>query len=148
MLRREEIAQEIWNRLSNIVGVQRVARNPENPPDINDLPTAQFFELDDVVTEMRMRGNSPAYKRELTIVIEVFVAGSSEAAASKELMSFVKEMKSAFYSNGNSLSNANARLGLIQETEQSRILRPGVGSHVAGIGTVFKISYTEDSNNY
>ena len=148
MMRREEIAREIWNRLSAVSGVVRVARNPEKPPNVEDLSTLQFFELDDRVLEARMTDTAPAYKRRLTVVIEAFVAGESEALATSNLMAFVKLMKKSIYNGSNTLKTGRKVLGEIVEVDQSRVLRPGVGSHVAGIGTVFHIQYTEDTKDY
>jgi len=137
---RELIIAELWERLANVTGVVYTARNPKKPPSAESLPAIQFFELGDLVEEASSRGGYPAYRRRVTVVIECFIAGSSESAATKELGAFVQEMKKKVYEGGATLG----RRCSISERDASRILRPPAGSHVAGVGIAFEIRYVEN----
>jgi|GEM_PF-4776482 len=139
MLKREEIITELWSRLDEVPGVAYTARNPKKPPSVDDLPAIQFFEFPDKVLENGGRGY-PIYKREMDVIVESFVNGSTENAASKEEMAFLLEMKKKIYKDGNSLGG----LCSLFEAEASRVLRPATGGNVAGIGITFKIQYVED----
>ena len=142
MKEREALIQEFWRRMSTVTGVQKTARNPKTPPTLEDLPCIQFFEMADNVREGSARGGKPVYRRELQLVLETFYEGSSEAASSQELGSFVEDMKSKLYEGG---SNLGGTCSMIEETQASRILRPQLGEHVAGIALVLLITYIEDT---
>ena len=116
------------------------ARNPKEPPAVENLPSLTFFELADVILEKRMRGNKPQYKRNLSLVIEAFVDGSTESLAVQELAAFVILMKQKLFEDG---SNMGRTCSEITETETSRILRPETGGNVAGIGLAFDVLYIE-----
>ena len=140
MLEREAIIAELWRRIDAVNGVVFTARNPASPPSKDDFPAIQFFELDDLVTDSSMRGGYPVYRRELDVAIEFFVAGTIEVASSKELGQFVQAGKTKLYEGGPTLG----RRWEFKETTASRVLRPPVGKHSAGIGIVIVIKYIED----
>ena len=73
-------------------------------------------------------------------MIEPFIAGSTENAASKELGMFVKEMKKKIYLGGPTLG----KRCVISESEASRIHRPPAGDNSAGVGIALIITYTEE----
>lgn len=141
MRERELIIQELWKRLSNTPGVERVTRNPWSTPSENDFPLIQIFELEDKKVHQDQRGSYPIYTRSLSLVIEFFIKGSTEALSTQELSSFVQEGKKLIYEGGNSLGKPNTS---ITETGSSRILRPQVGGNPAGISINFTILYMEN----
>jgi hypothetical protein len=142
VLQRERIMAELWRRLSTVAGVAWTARNPSSPPGVENLPAVQIFEMDDEVVERTRRGGGeyPAYKRLLKVVIEAFISGSSEGAASSELFDFLGKLKTAMYQGGPSLG------GLCELTESSgsRMLRPPAGNNVIGVGIELEIAYVEN----
>lgn len=140
MKERELIIAELWSRLDSVEEMAHTARNPISPPSVSDLPAAQFFELGDLVEQMTMRGTLPVYKRRLTVVIEVFIRGSLESAAGKELSIFVRKVKQKLYEGGATLGG----LCNLAEVESGRILRPPVGENTIGVGIAFEIRYLED----
>ena len=129
--------------MSLVTGVQRTARNPINPPAEGDLPCINIFELSDRVGNAHKRGANlaPGYRRELTVVIEPFVLGSSEPQATNELGRFVQEVKKKLYEGGVTLGLANVE---VQETDMSSVLRPPGMEKVAGVGITIVIRYVED----
>ena len=141
MLEREIAIAELWRRMNSVSGVKYTTRNPKAPPSIDDMPTINIFELEDEVVGESMRGNYPIYKRRLPIVLEVFITGSSESAATKELGLFLKEMRKKLYEGG---ANLGGRCAKITETTQTRVLRPPTGEHTVGIGLSFDMIYIED----
>lgn len=142
MLERELIIQELWRRLAAVPGVAYTARNPKAEPSVDNMPCIQFFELDDKPEKHDHRGATayPAYRRTFQVVVEAFVKGSSDAAASKELGEFMQAVKKSLYTGGNVLHPNSFFL----ETEMSRMLRPPVGDNVIGVGIVLTIQYVED----
>ena len=145
MLQREKILEELEKRMTQISGVGFVARNPEKEPSYNDLPCVNIFEMPDMVDDMSRRGGKPAYKRSFQLIIETFISGSTAAKASKELMAFVILVKAALYAAPFGLGGLARK---IKEDQYSRVHRPGVGEHVAGIGIAITIFYIEDTNQY
>lgn len=141
MREREIFITELWKRLSSVVGVNRTARNPASSPNIDDFPIIQFFELDDDIISQSQRGGYPIYKRKLNLVIEAYITATKEALSSKELGSFVQEVKKKIYFGGNSLNNT---CSLLIEKRASRVLRPPVGDHSVGISIPFEVIYIED----
>lgn len=145
MLEREELIEELWRRLASVEGVAYTARNPKAEPNESNMPCVQFFELDDDPKPAQSRGGAvayPVYKRELKVIVEAFVKGTTEASSSKELGLFVQEVKKALYTNGNVLI-PNC---FFIEVEGSRILRPPTGGNIIGIGLVLQVSYIEDTS--
>jgi hypothetical protein len=140
---RESIIAEVWERLSEVTGVTRTARNPVNPPAEEDYPFIALFEDRDRVVDQRMRGATdlPTYKRILPVVIEVYILASSEMSASKELGAFVLEVKRKVYEGGITLGIHGVS---IKETGASEVYRPEGLEKVAGIGLFFDIQFTED----
>jgi len=145
VLQREKILEELEKRMTLISGIQFVARNPEKQPSYNDLPCVSIFEMPDTVDEMSQRGGKPSYKRSFQIVLEVFISGSTATLASKELMAFVKLVKVALHAAPYGLDKTCRG---IREDQYGRVLRPGVGEHVIGIGLAITIFYVEDINKY
>jgi len=143
MREREVILAKLWELVAATSGVGRTARNPVTPPNENDMPCINLFELDDLVDSSANRGASqyPAYKRTLSVVIEVFASGSSEAAATKALGLFVQEMKKKIYQYGVSLGLANVE---VLEESAGRILHPPDMERTVGIGISLRIKYVED----
>lgn len=141
MHNRETIIGEFWKRLSSVSGVNRTTRNPAAPPALSDFPIIQFFELDDVITKMSNRGGYPIYTRKLTVVIEPYTTASEESLASKELGTFVENIKTALYVGGDNLGK---KCSLIVETGSSRTFRPPVGENSIGMQIQFEILYIED----
>jgi len=141
-MQREKICREFWRRIDSTPGVNYTARNPSKVPAPEDAPIIQFFELNDMVLEARQRGASqlPSYRRELTIVCEFFVSGSTEELASAELLLFVQAARLKIFEGGTNLG----RLGAISEAEDGRILRPPTGENLIGVGKAFTIEYVDD----
>jgi hypothetical protein len=143
MLEREQIIAALWGRMAAVAGVQRTARNPINPPAEGDLPCVNIFELGDRVREARKRGATapPAYKRELTVILEPFVLGTSEPQVTNELGAFLQEVKKKLYEGGTNLGLTGVE---VEEVELSSIYRPPGMEKVAGIGITVNIRYVED----
>lgn len=139
---RESIVAEFWKRMSQVSGVTYTARNPKAEPAVSDLPAILFFELDDMVEGFSSRGGSqyPQLTRKLNFVVETYIKGTTEGAATKELLVFVNEVKKKVYEAGITLG---ARC-VVTEKSSSRIYRPPAGDHVIGIGITFDLRYTED----
>jgi hypothetical protein len=145
VLQREAIIEELEKRMTEVSGVLFVARNPEKAPSYDDLPCVSIFEMPDTVDDMSKRGGMPSYKRSFQIVLEIFISGSTATLASKELMAFMKLVKVALHAAPYGL---DATCGGIREDQYGRVLRPGVGEHVIGIGLAITIFYVEDINQY
>lgn len=147
MLKREVIVERFEKRMSEVSGVSFVARNPIKEPQTSDLPCIQFFELGDGVdsgkVSKRGAGTYPSYIRTLSLIAEIFIAGSSEEASSKELLAFVEEVKKKFYEGGNNLGLSGVEL---VERGAGRVLRPPAGDNIAGMGIELEIAYIEDTS--
>lgn len=141
MHNRETIIGEFWKRLSSVSGVNRTSRNPSAPPALSDFPVIQFFELDDVITKISNRGGYPIYTRKLTVVIEPYITASEEALSSKELGTFIQNIKNRIYAGGDNLGK---KCSLIVETGSSNTIRPPVGENSVGMQIQFEILYIED----
>ena len=143
MLEREAILSALWGRMAAVPDVARTARNPVNPPNADDLPCINIFEMRDRVVSVQQRGASkpPAYKRELEVVLEPFVLGSSEPQATQELGTFVRKLKKKLYEGGVTLGIKGVE---IEETGLTQVLRPPAVEKVAGIGIALTIKYIED----
>lgn len=142
MSSREDIMSEIWRRMTLISGVKYTARNPKAEPGKDDFPAIQIIELVDTVQQVSRRGNFPLYRRLLKLAIELFIEGTSEGAATKELMVFINNFKTELYRGGPTLSGKAVDL---VEFDTSQVLRPPVGTHSTGISMVFNITYVEDT---
>lgn len=140
MIKRENIISEFWERLYNVSGVTRVVRNPTTPVDLSSLPSINILEREDIVTDWTLRGNMPKYKRRLELAVEAFINGTSEGAATKELMDFVNDIKRAIFADGSSLGG----LCEVRERECSDVAIGAGGEHIRAIGLVFDILYVED----
>lgn len=142
MREREEIIQELWSRLAGVPGVAFTARNPKDPPSIKDMPCIQFFETEDTVESSSRRGGSsyPNHRRRMSVVVEAFMAAEEEGSSSKELGTFVQNLKKTLYVDGVTLGG----LCEIREVRTGRILRPPIGGAVVGVGLTFEIRYVED----
>jgi len=131
--------------MSNMSGSSLILRNPDKEPSVEDLAAGYVItivELDDTVRQEKMRTLVPVYQRELSIVMEIFVAGSSSTTASRECIAGLEAMKAALYA----IPETWRKLGAVfKEVGYGRIMRPPVGNHVAGIGLELKITYTEDN---
>ena len=138
MMQRETIVEEVHRRLAGVSGVRRCVRDPEAPPGEGGLPAIHIFELNDEVTDSKGQ-LYPSHRSVLGLAIEVFIAGTSEGAAPKELMSFVEAVLKALYIDGASLGG----LALLRMTGATRIVVVE-GDHVRGIGLAFDIVYSED----
>jgi len=143
VLEREAILAALWKRMAAVSGVARTARNPVDPPSLEDLPCINMFELQDKVVGVKKRGASllPEYRREVSVALEVFVAGSSEPQSSQALGLFVQDVKRKLYEGGVTLGLKGVE---VEETDASQILRPSKMDSVAGIGILLKIKYVED----
>ena len=142
MLQREKVIAELWYRMAQVTGVGYTARNPKAEPSVDQMPVISIFELDDAVQDKRMRGKSiTCYRRRLELILEVFVAGSTENASSKELFAFVELVLAEVFRGGN---NLNKKASLIDIMEYSRVHRPPIGDNVAGLGIAFEILYIEE----
>ena len=141
MLERDLILKALWARMASVEGVMFTARNPVNPPNKDNMPCVQFFELDDLVTDITKRGGLPAHKRELELVIEMFILASSEPAATKELAEFVGKVKYKLYEGGVTLGLKDVEL---REVSTGQILRPPDLDLAIGVGIVLKIRYVEE----
>jgi len=151
-MKRESLVIEIQRRLNLIkiangctFDISYVFRNPEEEPTPEAMPCTNLFEMQDAVTEERSRGTRPPlYLRELTIILESWYKSVSTGVASKDILTFLKHMRTAIFSDGVTLGGLS--LG-ISETEVSRIFRPPIGNNVVGIGMVLRIKYLEDFSN-
>lgn len=152
-MKRDAIVIELQKRLSSIttgnghpITVTRVDRNPDGEPNVERMPLIHLFELTDAATETRSRGASapPKQKRELTVVLELWRASTSDGKASKDILEFLKSSREVIFSDGITLGRVAAE---VVEEELSRVFRPGIGNNVAGIGQVLKIKYIEDFAN-
>ena len=141
---REIALTELSDRISATTGIQFSGRNLEKEPSVNDMPCALIYELGDKIVSTTMRGGYPAYKRELAVIVEIFISGSSEGAASKELSAFVTEVKKKIFEGG---TNMGRKCSEIVETEASQIYRPSIGGNAIGMGIAFDIKYIENVQN-
>jgi hypothetical protein len=135
---REEIISELWRILYGVTGVVRVVRNPDVPPNLDDLPCIHLLELTDTISDRSSRGGTPSYKRKLLLAIEVFVDGDTEDSASKDLLIVVNSVKQTIL--------ADPTLGrrcLMEELDCTAIERIPGGSHVRALGIGFQVLYTE-----
>jgi hypothetical protein len=142
MQEREDIVAELWSRLAAVDGVMFTARNPKAEPKVENMPCIQFWEMADVVEESTKRGDYPAYKRALRVVVESFVKSTEEAKTSQDLKDFIVKVKQQIYRDGASLG----RRCNVTEIESSRVLRPPVGENVIGLGIVFELRYIETTS--
>jgi len=136
---REEIVTELLNRMWTVPTVSWVARNPDEPPSIDDLPAIQIFEMPDEAILKGFRSKFPEYARKLQVVLEFFINASARGAETQELHAFGKELKKKLYEGGANLGNRC----VFVEKEASRVLRPPIEGHVVGIGLVLEIEYIE-----
>jgi hypothetical protein len=83
--------------------------------------------------------------RGIEVIVESFIKGTSDALATKQLMAFVKEVKSKIYADPAGLGKLAHN---VSESQYSRVHRPPSGEHVAGIGIALTIVYIEDTKNY
>lgn len=144
---RELIITTLQTRLSEVEGNSAAHRNPESPPDALSMPVINFFELDDVVKKTSSRGGYPIYTRVLIVAMEPFIKASERGAESKELFVFNQKLKKKLYEKvGNTAPNSLGGLCSFVETNASRVLRPGTGENVAGIGITIAITYIEDTS--
>ena len=141
VLQRELVMAEIVRRMFLVSGHGTISRNPESPPDTEDFPAIQLFELDDEVTEQTMRGGKPTLKRKLQVAIEMYLSASSEGARSSELAAFVALVKAELYRGK---QNFNGTAEVWREISMSRILIPPVGANAIGVGIAIEIAYLED----
>lgn len=141
MREREELMGELWSRCSTVTGVVKTARNPSAPPSVSDLNYIALHELGDRVVQKKMRGGLPVYLRELIVVLEIVIAGTSDGAATQEMSLFIRGVKQKVYAGGVNLSGKCSEL---EEIDASPIIRPPIGSNVIAEGLAFKIRYTED----
>jgi hypothetical protein len=144
MKERETIIAELWKRIRSVSGINRTGRNPAKQPSLDDLPWAAIYELGDLVEDFRMRGNLPAYKRRLTVIVETYINGTMEGRATEELGDFIQLLKIAIYTGGPTLGGTCSE---ILEADASQIIRPPIGGHAIGIGIAFDIKYTEHIEN-
>lgn len=128
-------------RMASVAGVVYTARNPKAEPGVGNLPAIQFFELEDPVTQISMRGDYPNYRRKMKVVIEAFIAATTEASSSQELGAFLEQVKKSLYGPGNTFGPESA----FHEVETSRMLRPPTGNNTIGIGIVLEIQYVENT---
>lgn len=141
MLERELVMEALWARMADVEGVAFTARNPVNPPNKDNMPCIQFFELEDCVAASTMRGRVPVYKRDLDLIIEMFILAGSEPAASKELSEFVGKVKYKLYEGGVTLGLKGVE---IREVSAGQILRPPDLDLAVGVGIVLRVRYIED----
>jgi hypothetical protein len=140
MQKREAIVREIEKRMSEVIA--NVYRNPDHVPSKDDLPMISIIELNCDVDETDQRGGKPRYKRTLRLVIEVFITGTSDDLATRELMEKHAEVRRELYADPVALG-LNA---IVEEAGDSRVFRPESGSHIAGVGTTVLIRYVEDTS--
>lgn len=141
---KELAVRELWHRLSLTSGINRAPlRNPVTAPNDEDYPTINFFDMAAEMADMRRDGKKrhPVYIWQSQIVIEPFVKAVSEDAATDELNSFVKSVKSEIYKGGMSLGGKCAEF---YETSYSQYLRPPTSSLIIGISLYFNLRYIED----
>jgi len=143
MGQRESAIRELQYRMWNVPGVGLVLRNTSQEPAVSDMPFIGIFELTDRIVEAGRRGGGvlPVYKREVDLVLEIFIAGSTEADASAELADFVSKVRAKLYEGGVTLGK---RCSYITETGMSKVLRPPVGGNIAGIGISLTMTYVDD----
>lgn len=139
MLKRELIVTEIWKRLAGISGVTAV-RNPEYPPQAEDMPWIGFFELPDEVTDEKTdRDGLPVYAREFQIIVEMFVSGANAEASSRALISLLSTVRLALFATPRHLN----QLGKLQEQRTGRIVTVDAANHIKATAILYAIKYTE-----
>ncbi len=145
MLKREEIVSEIIGRLSGITGIGLISRNPSSRPDISDMPIVNVFDFPAKAVSSRFsRNTAPLIEFELTLVLELFIAGTTEELATSELFDFYRNVLKAIFADGASLGGIGCAVTI---SEITRVLRPPIGGNAIGIGMVLLIKYVEDLNN-
>jgi hypothetical protein len=150
---RDDAVVEIQRRLNRIriingygLNLTFIERNPEEDPDPRRMPMASIFEFPDTTIEIKKRGASvpPAYRREFTILVELWYKSESEGEVSGDISTFVRNVRYALFNDGTTLGRLITGLA---EVELSRVYRPGIQNHVVGIGMVLKAHFIEDFNN-
>lgn len=149
-MKREEIIQELQRRLNQIktdngypVSVRYVFRNPDVEPSPDTMPCINLFEMEDSSIELASRSAStpPIIKKNLRVVLEMWVKSTSEGRCSKDVSDFLKSVRQVVFSDGVTLGKYAA---MVSEVEVSRMFRPDIQSNVGGIGTVLEFIYIED----
>lgn len=152
-MKRDDTVIEIQRRLNQIrivngydLNLTFIERNPEEDPDPLRMPMASVFEFPDVTTEIRSRGSTipPCYRREFTILLELWYKSSSEGEVSRDISTFVRNARYALFNDGTTLGKVVTGL---EEVELSRVYRPGLSGFIGGIGIVLKAQFVEDFNN-
>lgn len=139
--RAEKIVTEVWRRLAATDGIRTTQRNPENPPEADDMPAGLLFELEDIPdSPPGQRNGYPAYKRSFSLAVEIFVKGSSAAAASKECRAFVQKVRAAIYAEPFDLGG----LGRIEEKGNTQIISYDAANHIKAMGIGFRVRYGEN----
>ena len=137
--RRDALVTEVWRRLSSVEGMKTTKRNPEEPPEAQDCPVGNIFELDDETTVPGTRP-VPTNKQELLLILELFIKGTSAASASKELWVLYRKVMKALYAEPKFLSGK----GELRKIRTSRVVTVDSGNHMKGLGIAFNALYIED----
>lgn len=145
-LKRETLMAELVTRVANVTGNALTVRNPANRPSTDNMPLVAIMDFPARVlgTPRGSKTQKPVLKVEFKVVMEVYVAGTTEEDATSELMTFFASVLSAIFTDGCSLGGLGC---LITITDFTRVLRPPIGQNAAGIGTLFNIEYVEDFSN-
>ena len=146
MLKREQIILEFWKRVASVSGMTYTARNPVASPNVDDLPIGNIFDFPAkaVKTAGSSRTGIPIIGFDMSVILEVYMAGTTEYSSTNEFFTFYTEVLKAIYVDGASLGDLKCHIML---NEMTRIFRPPIGGNTVGIGTVFTVSYFEDFNN-
>jgi hypothetical protein len=149
-LSRDAAIVEILTRLNFIkiingfdFNLRLIQRNPEEEPSGDYMPSISLFEFPDVTRSKNKRGADlpPIYHREMTLILELWYKSLSEGQTTKDITKFLRYVRYVLFHDGVTL---NGLVNNIEETETTRVFRPGVGNFIVGIGVVINVGYLED----
>jgi len=145
VLKREAIIAEFTKRIAEVEGMVFTARNPIARPSIDDMPVGNIFDFPATVIKYSGGGRTKAPICETVgeILLEVYIAGTTEATSSDELFAFLETVLTSIFSDGSGLGEIGCSLRV---KEFTRVFRPPVGGNAAGIGVIFSVQYVEDYN--
>ncbi|MFH0821514.1 MAG: hypothetical protein V2B18_02095 [Pseudomonadota bacterium] len=138
MTERESIIAALQGNLWNVPGIRLVERNLHRTASVDDYPAVFVIDEGDDVTSSTSRYE---YRRAWRISLAVFIGGSSDNAAVKELSEFVRLVKSAMYATGKVV--AGVHRGIVNEIRIGPVEFPAQGDHVVGQKIMFEIVYVE-----
>ena len=139
-MKRDDILAEMQARLAPLANVYR---NPSEEIAIENMPMINLYELTDSVLDVTMRGRSlyPIYKRQLSVVLEVWIH-SEEGKVNRDIFDLLNQSRRAIYADGVTLGGLAVE---VREQEMSKLFRAEIPA-TAGIGCLFLITYIDNLN--